>query len=103
MRGNEPKIDLLGKQGEAEQIFGDDRPEILLMSTTDEEQKSMLFTRTRQFLQERGLSIEDSEPISVQMLCLRPPISASERLNLLVVRKSCKFANKMKISSVFVI
>ncbi len=102
MREDEPKIDLLGKLTEAEQIFGNDRPEILLMSTTDEQQKSMLFTQTRQFLQERGLSIEDSEPISVQMLCRRPE-SPSERLNLLVVRKSCKFANKMRISSVFVI
>jgi hypothetical protein len=102
MRENEFKIDLLAKLTEVEQIFRDGRPEILLISTTTEEQKSMLFTGTRQFLRERGLKIEDSEPISVQLLC-KDPNGNSGALNLLVIRKACKFASKMKISSVFVI
>ena len=49
MRENEFKIDLLAKLTEDEQIFRDDRPEILLISITTEEQNLCCLIKPENF------------------------------------------------------
>jgi hypothetical protein len=96
------KEDLLRTLSEPQEIFGDNTPEIMLLSTDDDEAKSLLFRETRRFLREAGLNIGDSEPINLQLLCRRPEFP-SEPLNLIVIRKSCRFSEPLKITSLFVV
>jgi len=95
------KIDLLSSLQKAQEIFGDNMPEVILLSAGSEA-KSLLFNQTRRFLREAGLNIGDSEPINLQLLC-RYPNGESEPLNLIVIRKSCRFAEPVKITSLFVL
>jgi len=96
------EIDILSKVTEVGQIFPEERPEVLLMTADNEEEKSMLFTRTRQFLKKRGLQIGDAEPISLNSLCMRD-VSPDLPTSFVVIRKACKFDIPMKITSVFII
>lgn len=102
MAGDSLRIDLLSGSKEVEKMFQGDRPEIMLLTADNEEQQSMLFIETRKFLRERGLQIGDSEPINLQILC-RDPNHSKQRLNMIVIRKACKFEAPVKILSVFVI
>jgi hypothetical protein len=95
------KIDLLHGRTDLNKIFKDEHPEILLL-TVDEKQRLTFLTQTRQFLKERGLEIGDSEPINIQILC-RDPHSTLRPLQLIFIRKSCKFTDPIKISSIFAI
>lgn len=96
------KIDLLSTLPDIQNIFADNIPEITLLTTDTDHQRSLLFNETRQFLREAGLEIGDSEPINLQLLC-RHPNSSSNPTNLVIIRKSCLFSEPMKITSVFVL
>ena len=96
-------IDLLSGVTVDEQVFHGDRPEVRLMTADSEEEKSMLFSQTRQFLKQRGLQIGDSEPISLQVLCRDPHPNHHQPLSFIFIRKACSFAVPLKITSVFVI
>lgn len=52
----------------------------------------------RRFLQERGVGIEDSEPINLQALCKCP--DGTGEVNLLVVRKQCGLPGKPRVAVV---
>ena len=98
------KINLLKGERVDPQVFRGNDPEVLFMTADNKKEETMLFTQTRQFLRQRGLKIGDSEPISLQVLCRDPNgNSKTKPLSFIFIRKSCSFAEALKVTSVFVI
>jgi len=73
--------------------------EVHFMSETTKRGVRAFRDGPRRFLQERGIEIGASEPISVQQLCRNGNGAAG--LNLIIVRKTCNLPGKPDVAIVF--